>query len=179
MGNSITYNWYRFHKEFFEQNEGYVCRGISGQVTAQMLARFRSDVINLRPDTVVILAGTNDIAMNQGYVSIEHIFENIVSMTELALYNDIDVVLCSVLPADRYSWSWEIDSERAIRSIRELNDKLRTYARKNKLGYADYYSAMADENLALKKEYQQDPVHPNREGYLVMEKVIQQVLKKR
>ena len=179
MGNSITWNWRRFYPEFFQNNKGYVCRGISGQVTAQMLARFRSDVINLKPKTVVILAGTNDIAMNQGYVSIDHIYENIVSMAELAKCNGIDVVLCSVLPADRYSWSWEIDSERAIRSIRELNDKLRTYARKNKLGYADYYSAMADENLALKKEYQQDPVHPNREGYLVMEKVIQQVLKKR
>ena len=89
------------------------------------------------------------------------------------------MVLCSVLPADRYSWSWEVDRERVISSIRQLNDMLRAYAKKNKLGYADYYSAMADENLALKKEYQQDAVHPNREGYLVMEKVIQEVLKKR
>lgn len=177
MGNSITYNWYRFHKEFFEQHKGYVCRGISGQVTAQMLARFRSDVINLRPDTVVILAGTNDIAMNQGYVSIEHIFENLVSMTELALYNDIDVVLCSVLPADRYSWSWEIDRERAIKSICELNAKIKAYAKKKGIRYADYFSEMVDENQALRKEYQQDPVHPNLEGYYVMEKVIRQVLK--
>ena len=179
LGNSITWNWQRFYPEFFESNKGYVCRGISGQVTAQMLARFRSDVINLNPKTVVILAGTNDIAMNQGYVSIEHIYENIVSMAELAKCNGIDVVLCSVLPADRYSWSWEIDRNRAIESIRELNGKLRTYARKNKLGYADYYSVMADEKLALKKEYQQDAVHPNRDGYMMMEKVIQQVLKKR
>ena len=179
MGNSITWNWRRFYPEFFQNNKGYVCRGISGQVTAQMLARFRSDVINLKPKTVVILAGTNDIAMNQGYVSIEHIYENIVSMAELAKCNGIDVVLCSVLPADRYGWSWEVETEKVISSIRELNDKLRTYARKNKLGYADYYSVMADEKLALRKEYQQDAVHPNKEGYLVMEKVIQEVLKKR
>lgn len=177
MGNSITQNWYRFHPEFFNENDGYVCRGISGQVTAQMLARFRSDVINLHPKKVVILAGTNDIAMNQGYVSIEHIYENIVSMAELAKYNGIKVVLCSVLPADRYSWSWEIDRERAINSIKTLNDKLRTYAKKNKMQYADYYSAMVDEDMSMKKEYQQDTVHPNKEGYLVMEKVIQEILK--
>ena len=177
MGNSITSNWYRFHKEFFELHEGYLCRGISGQVTAQMLARFRSDVINLRPDTVVILAGTNDLAMNQGYVSIEHVFENIVSMTELALHNGIDVVLCSVLPADRYTWSWEVESSRVISSIKEVNAKIKAYAKKQGLRYADYYSEMVDENFALKKEYQQDPVHPNVEGYLVMEKVIRQVLK--
>ena len=179
MGNSITSNWYRFHKEFFENNKGYICRGISGQVTAQMLARFRSDVINLKPDTVVILAGTNDLAMNQGYVSIEHIFENIVSMTELALYNNIDVVLCSVLPADRFKWSWEIDTERAINSIKELNAKIKAYAKKQGLRYADYYTEMADENLALKKEYQQDPVHPNVAGYLVMERIIRQTLRTR
>lgn len=177
MGNSITYNWYRFHREFFENNKGYLCRGISGQVTSQMLARFRSDVINLKPKTVVILAGTNDIAMNQGYVSIEHIYENIVSMAELAKFNGIKVILCSVLPAERYGWSWEIDSELAIKSIKELNEKLRAYAKKNRIPYADYYSAMADENMALKKEYQQDAVHPNKEGYLVMEEIIQKILK--
>ena len=92
--------------------------------------------------------------------------------------NGIKPVLCSVLPADRYSWSWEIDRERAINSIRELNDKLREYAKKKKFAYADYFSEMVDENQALKKEYQQDAVHPNKEGYLVMEKVIQKILKK-
>lgn len=177
MGNSITNNWYRYHPEFFHENN-YVGRGISGQVTAQMLARFRSDVINLHPETVVILAGTNDIAMNQGYVSIEHIYENIVSMAELAMFNGIKVVLCSVLPADRYSWSWEIDRERAVRSISELNGKIKAYAQANGLAYADYYSAMDDGNCAMKKEYQEDAVHPNKAGYLVMEEVIQKILVK-
>lgn len=177
MGNSITSNWYRFHKDFFENNEGYVCRGISGQVTAQMLARFRTDVINLKPETVVILAGTNDIAMNQGYVSLDHIFENIVSMTELARYNNINVVLCSVLPADRYNWSWEISSENAIKSIKELNEKIRTYANQEGIPYADFYEKMVDANHALIKDYQQDPVHPNLAGYLVMEEIIEKILK--
>ena len=116
--------------------------------------------------------------MNQGYVSIEHIYENIVSMAELAKCNGIKVVLCSVLPADRYGWSWEIDRERAIESIKTLNEKLRTYSKKNKIQYADFYSAMVDENMALKKEYQEDAVHPNKAGYLVMEEIIQKILKK-
>lgn len=176
MGNSITSNWYRFHPEFFQENKGYLCRGISGQVTAQMLARFRSDVINLHPETVVILAGTNDLAMNQGFVSIEHIFENIVSMVELARHNGINVVLCSLLPAERYGWSWEVKPEDVVKNIRALNDKIRRYAQENKIAYADYYSAMADEHCALKKEYQQDAVHPNKEGYLVMEHIIQKIL---
>ena len=114
--------------------------------------------------------------MNQGYVSLDHIFENIVSMAEIAKANRIKVILCSVLPAERYGWSWEISSEDAIRSIDELNSKIREYAAKNRIKYADYYSVMADDNKGLKKEYQKDLVHPNKEGYLVMEQVIQDIL---
>ena len=176
MGDSITDNWYRFHPEFFTENN-YLGRGISGQVTAQMLARFRSDVLNHKPKYVVILAGTNDIAMNQGFVSLDHIFENIVSMAELAKANKIKVVLSSILPADKYGWSWEISSERAISSIKELNDRIEAYAKANGHAYADYFSVMDDGNRGLLKEYQQDAVHPNLAGYKVMEEVIQNILK--
>ena len=83
----------------------------------------------------------------------------------------------SILPADRYSWSWEVSSERTIESIREMNDRLKAYAKKNRMQYVDYFSAMVDENMALKKEYQRDAVHPNLAGYSVMEEVVQKVLK--
>ncbi|MDD2524802.1 MAG: acylhydrolase, partial [Bacteroidales bacterium] len=45
MGNSITDRWPNTHPEFFTDNN-YIGRGIGGQVTAQMLVRFRADVIN-------------------------------------------------------------------------------------------------------------------------------------
>ena len=175
MGDSITEIWYECHPEFFDGNN-YAGRGISGQVTAQMLARFRADVLDLAPEKVVILAGTNDIAMNHGYVPLDYIYGNIVSMAEIARHNGIEVILCSLLPADGYSWSWEVSRETAISSILELNSKLKAYAQANGLEYADYFAAMADENNAMILEYQQDAVHPNAAGYVVMEKVIQEVL---
>ena len=176
MGDSITEGWYSNDPGFFHDNN-YLGRGIGGQVTAQMLARFQSDVVNFRPKTVVILAGTNDVAMNQGYVSLDHIYENIVSMAQIAKANKIKVVLCSILPADRYSWSWEISKERAIDSIRELNERIEAYAKANGHKYADYFSVMDDGNRGMIKEYQKDPVHPNLAGYKVMEEVIQKILK--
>jgi len=174
MGNSITQGWQGAHPEFFTDNN-YVGRGISGQVTSQMLVRFRSDVINLKPKAVVILAGTNDIAQNNGIITVEHIFENFVSMAELAKANKIKVVLCSVLPAHHYPWRQDIES---IKPINELNSMLKEYAKKNKIAYADYYSAMVDERQGLDKKYQNDEVHPNKAGYAVMEEVIQKILKK-
>ena len=98
-------------------------------------------------------------------------------MAQIAKANKIKVVLCSVLPAEKFRWSWEVTPEQAVSSINELNEKIRAYAMANGCKYADYYSVMDDGKGGLKKEYQKDAVHPNLEGYYVMEEVIQQILK--
>ena len=104
MGDSITEGWSFFLPEFFSNNN-YINRGIGGQTTSQMLIRFRQDVINLKPKSVVILAGINDIARNNKFYSLEIIAENIFSMVELAKINGIVPIICSVLPADEFSWN--------------------------------------------------------------------------
>ncbi len=102
MGDSITEFWKMAHPDFF--GETYIDRGISGQTTAQMLVRFRQDVIALKPAVVHILGGTNDIAGNGGPTTLEAIRNNIVSMVDLATANDIRVVLGSVPPAGMFPW---------------------------------------------------------------------------
>ena len=67
MGNSITQNWAKYHPDFFKENN-FVGRGIGGQTTSHMLVRFRRDVIELNPRVVVIMAGINDIALNNGKI---------------------------------------------------------------------------------------------------------------
>lgn len=91
MGDSITDGWAQKDAEFFSDNN-FVGRGISGQTTSHMLVRFRRDVIDLNPKYVVILAGTNDIARNNGEISLENIMGNIISMCELAKANRIPYV---------------------------------------------------------------------------------------
>ena len=173
MGNSITEGWGRNRPEFFAENN-FACRGISGQVSAQMLCRFRADAINLRPKAVVILAGTNDIAGNNGPIENEHIAENIVSMAELALAAGIRPILCSVLPAAKYPWRPEIES--VPEKIADLNARLQRYAAERGLTWVDYYSAMDAGDGSMRSEYTKDGVHPTPEGYAVMEGVIRPVL---
>ena len=103
MGNSITEGWFNQHPEFFQKNN-FLGRGIGGQTSSEMLVRFRQDVIELHPQCVAIMAGTNDIAMNNGYIALENTYQNIVSMCELARFNGIKVLLCSVTPCVRYNW---------------------------------------------------------------------------
>ena len=98
MGNSITEGWAHQHPDFFRKN-GFVGRGISGQPSFQYLVRFRSDVVNLQPEVVVINAGTNDVAENTQTYNEDLTMDNIMSMVELAQANGIKVILTSTLPS--------------------------------------------------------------------------------
>lgn len=175
MGNSITRGWYAQHPEFFEENN-YAGRGIGGQTTYQMLARFQSDVVDLHPKAVVILAGTNDLASNCGVISPKHIVQNIKSMCEIAKANKIRPILCSVLPVYQYNWN----KERGIVAdkVKELNALIEAYAKQNGITYVDYYSALVDERGGLPEEIAKDGVHPNMNGYTKMEATIRPILQK-
>jgi lysophospholipase L1-like esterase len=166
MGNSITDNWARLDPEFFSSH-GFVGRGISGQTTSEMLVRFRRDVLDLEPEAVAILAGINDIAQNNGYISLENTFGNIVSMCELAKAHRIKVIICSTLPCDRLSWRPEI---KPAEQVKELNAMLKDYADRNRILFVDYWSVMANGNGGLDKEISGDGCHPNIDGYEIMEK---------
>lgn len=172
MGNSITEKWERYDAAFFADN-GYINRGISGQVTSQMLLRFRPDVINIDADVVIILAGTNDIAENKGPITIEQIAGNIFSMVELAQANNIEVIMCSALPAISYSWRPAI---KPADKIVELNALLYAYAKANKIKYVDYYTPMVNDEKGLIKKYGRDTVHPSIEGYKVMEALLTEAI---
>jgi len=173
MDNSITQGWIEADPDFF-MSKSYINRGISGQTTPQMLIRFRPDVVNLKPKVVVILAGTNDIAGNTGLSTLEMIEDNIASMVEIAKANNIKVVLCSVLPAFEYPWKPELEP---AQKIVDLNKWIKEYSIKNEIIYVDYFTPMADEHNGLKKEFSEDGVHPNINGYKIMEPLVENAIK--
>lgn len=146
MGDSITQCWYDADPSFFNDNN-FACRGISGQTTSHMLVRMRKDVVDLHPKYVVILAGTNDIAKNNGFIEVDDIYGNIVSMCEIAKANKVKPVICSVLPVKQYKWRPEVTdcAERIIR----LNAMLEDYAKASRCIYVDFHSVMKDDENGL------------------------------
>ena len=168
IGNSITEGWKNFMPEMFD-NQTFINRGISGQTSTEMLVRFRTDVINLKPKVVVILAGTNDIAGNTLFRGLEIVAGNISSMAELASQNNIKVILCSVLPAADFPWR---KGKNPDIKIPLLNQLIKDYAQKKGFYYLDYYNLMNDGNNGLKKDYGNDGVHPNMNGYKLMQKMV-------
>lgn len=173
LGNSITQGWREKRPEFFAEH-GFVGRGINGQTSSEMLVRMRQDVIGLHPQVVVILAGTNDIAQNNGYISLEHILGNIISMCELARANHIQPVLCSLLPARRFYWTDRIPDAPVL--IEKMNAMIREYAQANGIPFVDYWSKMAAEDGGLLPGLSDDDVHPTPAGYQIMEPLILQTL---
>lgn len=167
MGDSITEGWANTDPDFFTENN-FLGRGISGQTTSHMLVRFRRDVIDHSPEYVFILAGTNDIAKNNGDISHENIVGNIMSMCELAKIHGIIPVICSVLPADRYGWR---PGMAPAQDIIALNKLLKAYAEAENIKYIDYHSVLRNENDGLPEEYAPDGVHPTLTCFKIMEKM--------
>jgi lysophospholipase L1-like esterase len=172
LGDQITESWGRGGAPFFP-GKPYLNRGISRQTTAQLLVRFRQDVISLKPKVTVIQGGTNDLAGVFGPATEEMVAENFMSMTELAKAHGIRVVIASLTPVcacfDKQKQnrpparSIELKQEK----IAELNELLKDYAAGSGAVYLDYYSALADGN-DLKEALTSDGQLPNDAGYKIM-----------
>lgn len=174
LGSSIFERWKTTVPEFFKDRP-YLDRGVSGQISGQLLLRFQQDVIGLKPKAVIILAGSNDIASNYGHLTNEYIMNNIRSMTELAKIHHIKVILCAYLPVFDYPWRKGIEPAGKIIALNKL---IKAYVAENNLTLLDYFTPMVDERNGQKPELTTDGVHPNAAGYKVMAKVTEQAIAK-
>jgi len=163
MGDSITEAWQYGDPQFF--TGGWIDRGISGQTTSQMLLRFPSDVLALKPRVVHILAGINDIAGNTGPMTLDGIEANIAAMVTLAKAAGIRVVLSAVLPAAKFSWKPEVDP---VPQVAALNARLKALAAREKIDFVDYDPVLGMPGGAMKDALSLDGVHPNAAGYAAM-----------
>jgi lysophospholipase L1-like esterase len=174
LGDSITESW---HIPGSFPGKPYLNRGVSGQTTSQMLVRTFPDVIDLHPAVVIILAGTNDIAANNGFETMEMVEENIQAITELAQKHGIKVILCSILPVSNYT-----DQPQTPRhppeQIVALNNWIKDFADRAGAAYCDYYSALVDQRAFLKEGLSQDGLHPNTGGFAIMAPIAQAAIDK-
>jgi lysophospholipase L1-like esterase len=165
LGDQITELWGAGAKTFFP-GKPYLNRGIAGQTSAQMLLRFRQDVIAVNAKVVVILAGTNDVAGFRGPATEEMIADNLMSMTELAGAHGIRVVLASVPPVCD-CFTKPTVRQRWQERILETNELIKQYAGRSGSVYLDYHGALSDQG-ELRKSLTSDGILPNDAGYQVM-----------
>ena len=175
FGDSITEGWPNQRPAFFAGN-GFIGRGISGEETANMLIRFRADVIDIGATVMVFLGGINDIAQNLGDPYNEDAtYSNIVSMIDLCWQNGIRPVICGLLPSYYIRWRTEITD--AYDKVLSLNARLKAYCDRHGVTYVDYGSVLAGPDGKIQAQFSGDTVHPNAAGYAVMEKLLLDSLK--
>lgn len=178
LGDSITEFWGK--RSSFFPGESYLNRGIAGQTTAQMLIRFRQDVIDLKPAAVIIQGGLADIAGFTGPSSLVEIEDNLRSMAELASFNHIIPILVGEPPPADYPGR---TGPEPVTQIVALNKWVARYCTSSHFTFLNYYSALVGSNGQMKEGVSDDGVHPNEKGYAILkplaEKAIADALKQR
>ncbi len=166
LGDSITDGWKL--DQYFTGNP-YYNRGISGQITGQMLGRAKPDVVDLKASAMVLLGGTNDLARGVSDAAIRSNLEAIGLLAEAA---GVYPIMASILPVNDYR---EASNPRFRRTtlrdptrIIELNRWLEATCDAKGWAYLDYFSAMTDAEGRLRDDLSDDGLHPNAEGYKVM-----------
>ena len=89
-------------------------------------------------------------------------------MAELAKINNIQVILCSVLPAKKFPWAPTIEPSPITM---ELNQRIKNYAEQNEITYVNYFDAMKNSSNGMKRQLADDGIHPNSKGYVIMEEI--------
>jgi lysophospholipase L1-like esterase len=168
IGDSITDFWEEYRSSFFSDHN-YLGRGIGAQTVEQMVVRFQQDVVDIHPRAVVILAGINDIAHNNGTIAFENIVGCIKTMCEVAKANGIIPIVCSLLPCHRFYW---VPEATPAHDVIKLNEMLKAYTTKARIAYVDFHSQMGLPDGSLPEAYSKDGCHPTVEGYERMEEII-------
>jgi lysophospholipase L1-like esterase len=173
MGDSITEGWFDKRPTFFTR--GRVDRGIGGQTSSQMVLRMMSDVVDLRPKAVHIMAGTNDIAGNTGPMTPQMTQNNFRAMSDIARRHGIAVLIASIPPAANFPWRTGLETRQPIAA---MNAWLKRFAHESGGVWVDYWPVLNDGTGAMKPGLASDGVHPTVAGYDAMATVINPILAK-
>ncbi|MEO6200072.1 MAG: GDSL-type esterase/lipase family protein [Cryobacterium sp.] len=127
--------------------------GISADTTDEVIAR-TDDVVDLQPDAVVLMIGTNDLGWRR---SDEYVVRNIETflVTIRKRLPHARILVQSVLPR-------ESDYAKTIGSI---NRHLRQFAPTQHALYLDLWPALAAPDGGIAPEYSDDRLHVNDAGY--------------
>jgi lysophospholipase L1-like esterase len=184
MGDSITDNC-EITAYLGKSDKIILNRGISGDRTEYVLKRFDADVVQLKPKHCVLMIGVNDSwdleydpwSQKEGMstqVVTQRTYENIIEMVNKAKLNNINLIMCSILPTNMTFTNR--NKERNI-YIAEVNKNLERLCEEEDLIYVDYYSEfVVDGDNCVKDGLTFEGLHPNTQGYNLMMKILKKTL---
>ena len=147
-----------------------VNRGIGGQTSAQVLARYEPHVAPLAPDILVVQAGINDLKMiplfpHERELIVSRLKGNMMALVVAGTAQDGMVVLTTIFPLGevplerRPFWSDEVGV-----AIDEVNQFINSLAASQVIIF-DTHSLLLDEDGMTRDSFSPDLLHLNEAGY--------------
>ena len=170
FGASITRRWdlEKYFPEFQMIN-----RGVGGQLVPGMLSRFKRDVLDLKPQAVIIKFCSINIRPHQSLTMLE---DGMVMMVEMATNAGIQPIVSTIIPAGKPEA--HIGDYSVADTLNSFNDWARAFAMEKDLPLIDFARAIEDENGYLPRECSTDPVHVNERGYEILAEAARPVIKR-
>jgi acyl-CoA thioesterase-1 len=141
--------------------------GVCGELTSEMVARFSRDVIALKPASVVILGGTNDLGWQAAPAEI---LRNLLAMYDMALAEQVRPVAVTVpsirIAGDVGEREGRVWLDGHIQRRRELNVMIQRVCLEKQLSCVDFFTATQEQGSGLLAEpYSNDGLHLTTDGY--------------
>lgn len=144
----------RLNKDFPQYKTQIINAGISGSTTSSGVSRFKR-YLKLKPQAVLISLGSNDGLRG---IPIKSIKKNLQNMIDLALANNISVLLAGLKLPVNYGNEYRKSFEQVFKELE-----------KNKITLIPFLL----EGVASKPEFNlPDLIHPNEEGHKIMAKTL-------
>ena len=173
----------RWDKTFLE-SPGFDFKnlGVEGFTSSQTLNRLKILINHEIPQKMILEVGINDlkiIGLNKNLSSgiYEQCYQNITSIIDLCLKNDIGITLLSIIPTGkieflrRFIWNNEVDSTIAL-----LNNKLGHYCDQKNVSYCNTALLLCDQNNIIKEIYQDGFLHINDSAYKVLSAELTEII---
>jgi len=143
-------------------------RGINGERSDQVRARFERDVLAVAPHAVVVIAGVNDVYQGRGAASVEGELDAIYAAARTA---GIAVVAGSILP-------YNTADDDANARMHDVNHWIREHAAAHprEVIFCDTRAAVAAEGAPDLLASSPDGLHPSPDGYRRMAAALEPAL---
>ncbi|MBF4694391.1 GDSL-type esterase/lipase family protein [Fusibacter ferrireducens] len=134
-------------------------KGVPGNTTTEMKNRFIKDVINCRPDKVLIMGGTNDLFL-KGRVS--DVVDNIALMIEHCKKHKIEPIILTSLPVNEdlaeKTWFTDMDYKKINADLTELRHLLIQYSSEKSVTCLDIGTHLLEEGT-IRDHFLEDGIH--------------------
>lgn len=173
IGDSLTFgygvsksnSWVEGLKNYIiSKNINYTIfnKGINGNTTTDMLNRFTEDVINLNPNKIFIMGGTNDLLSNR---QVSSIVDNIELMIKESLSKTNDIIIGippRIIKEDaKRLFMPSLTYDYCDKNLENLKVALINLCNNYNVKFIDFYSLTLNNNIYI------DGIHFNNEGHKI------------